>query len=357
MRHYLSPRARRKAFTLVELLVVIAIIGILIGMLLPAVQQVREAARRTECLNNMRQLGLASLNFESAHMSLPDAGFSELGRNQANLENGPSGEPNVRSALGAENLGWAFQILPFMEANNLFDLRKQTGLVPEVLEEEVSFFTCPSRGARLIVDSEGDITFYPDYAGLFSTHTLAGAASTGDLDLTFSPEITGAPGNSNLIRPRVADAGTLQANYWVGLINLAGIPDGTSLIRVSDVQSLVPDGSSNTAMYAEKHVPADLYADPNNPADNSKRGFYIGGYTTMRTAIGRRAAYPDSLTTQDPDYQLSAQNQSIGGPHPGTFNAVYGDGSTHGIDFNITHLNAYKLIHRSDGMVVNSSEF
>jgi prepilin-type N-terminal cleavage/methylation domain-containing protein len=94
----------RNAFTLVELLVVIAIIGILIGMLLPAVQQVREAARRTDCGNKIRQLGLAIMNYESAHKALPPGWTAN----------------DPLDAASAPGWGWSAQILPFVEAGNVY---------------------------------------------------------------------------------------------------------------------------------------------------------------------------------------------------------------------------------------------
>jgi len=106
----------KRGFTLVELLVVIAIIGILIGMLLPAVQAVRESARRTTCLNNMRQLGLAAQNFNSTKMRFPTNG----GNFTANTFDMEFPESNSEAVDGRGNSFWIF-LLPFIEQNTLFD--------------------------------------------------------------------------------------------------------------------------------------------------------------------------------------------------------------------------------------------
>ena len=134
----------RTAFTLVELLVVIAIIGILIGMLLPAVQAVREAARRATCMNNVRQLALAAHNYESAHGELP------LGINI------PIAHPFDSED---ELFGWGTALLPFMEQNNAFNVLGERPNVTiferandptdgqaviAVLQRSIPGFQCPS---------------------------------------------------------------------------------------------------------------------------------------------------------------------------------------------------------------------
>lgn len=121
----------RHAFTLVELLVVIAIIGILIGMLLPSVQSVREAARRTSCANNLRQLGIANHNFESTRGHLPLGGYG-----------------SVNDDNGLENIGfgWGAFLLPFVEQQPLFDM---VGVHPD--------------NQNILINSSGDRGTFEDF--------------------------------------------------------------------------------------------------------------------------------------------------------------------------------------------------
>ena len=141
---------RNSAFTLVELLVVIAIIGILIGMLLPAVQSVRTAARRTACMNQLRQLGLASLNYESAHMKLPPGITDD--------------DTNHQDAL---HTGFTY-LLPFIEQNNLYsslDLTQswKAPVNQAMGEASLPLFDCPE-SPTLVEQNGGIVGQANDYA-------------------------------------------------------------------------------------------------------------------------------------------------------------------------------------------------
>ena len=165
-RYRAGNRAEFRGFTLVELLVVIAIIGVLVALLLPSLQAAREAARRIECLNNLRQLGLACYNFESASGAFPTAGGAvEQFFNPADL---------ASAAYGYESASWMFQILPFIEAQNLQDLRRgdasgNVGFVDTGLSEiSVPQFNCPSRSGRFATIGT-DIYALGDYAGVMAS--------------------------------------------------------------------------------------------------------------------------------------------------------------------------------------------
>jgi prepilin-type N-terminal cleavage/methylation domain-containing protein len=138
---HFAPKQRRTGFTLVELLVVIAIIGVLVGLLLPAVQAAREAARRMQCSNNLKQLGLSTLNYESAYKRLPSAG---QGTNFAT--NPPS------TTIGRQSVFTA--ILPYIEQSNtyqLLDLRFAYNETPGNIaasKQGIATFVCPSNAIR-----------------------------------------------------------------------------------------------------------------------------------------------------------------------------------------------------------------
>ncbi len=173
--------SRRSAFTLVELLVVIAIIGILVGLLLPAVQAAREAARRIQCTNNVRQLGLATHNYESATGRLPSGWVS----------NGLSGEPGW---------GWSAALLPYMEGSNITNridwrIAIEDLTHKDIRETVVATFNCPSdpfgsvfemgkeSALELATVDDGDKLFRiskSNYIAMFGTFELEDSPYRGD---------------------------------------------------------------------------------------------------------------------------------------------------------------------------------
>lgn len=139
-------RLSRHAFTLVELLVVIAIIGILIALLLPAIQSAREAARRNSCLNNIRQLGVASQNHQDAYKKLPDGGhYNELTPKDANgnpMDNPPNGPTSAcPDCTGRESWGWCYQLAPFLEFGEIHKITNNS----TVRKTLIPAYYCPGR--------------------------------------------------------------------------------------------------------------------------------------------------------------------------------------------------------------------
>lgn len=222
-----SDRKMRNAFTLVELLVVIAIIGILVGLLLPAVQAAREAARRMQCSNNVKQMGLAMHNYESAYKTFPMAWWMDI----------PGGN-NVPNANGNT---WGFSILPFIEQTNLynqFDQRfpamNELGPIAvanvEVIKTPLNFFKCPS--------SPHDIneTYLGDATGAGVPVTWNAAPS----DYIATTGVLGA-------FARIAYSGNAGGSRH-GALQVYGLYGSN---RTGKIGSIV-DGTSNTILIAER---------------------------------------------------------------------------------------------------------
>ena len=161
---FLASKQRRcRGFTLVELLVVIAIIGILIALLLPAIQAAREAARRTRCLNNLKQIGLACLNHEEQLGYLPTGGWD--------WTEPPTFRNGVPMVGAEQRAGWGFQILPYIEGSNVFN----DGPLAAVSTIQAAFF-CPSRREPQTVTIEDD--YLPPLTGTVVTHALCDYAAS-----------------------------------------------------------------------------------------------------------------------------------------------------------------------------------
>ena len=374
----MKNQKNKRGFTLVELLVVIAIIGILIGMLLPAVQQVREAARRTECLNNLRQVGLASLSYDSTHMHLPTAGTTLNSWASTDTDQWDGGDGRAPGAQ--DNWSQFWQILPFIEQNNMLPIRQDfigwvdtTGLGdPRDMAGQglsIPAYTCPARGPRTNLSIlEGFETILSDYAGYQGSvpyfDDLAGGTESGiggtlrgstSGSFEWDPNKPSPPGEREFI-----NTGMIAKGGHGGYHDDAPVPfQKWSFISFGNIQ----DGSSNTIMYGEQSAFVQEYSPVLNEEQwtlaHAHFGFWIsGGYPNMRT-FNRAGIIPDNAETYQ-DYETHNAGgvdfrfeKSFGSPHPGTCNFVLGDGSTHSIsqsaNFNV--LNQAGM--RSDGSAIN----
>ena len=332
----------RQAFTLVELLIVIAIIGILVGLLLPAVQMAREAARISSCQNNLKQIGLAALSVDSAKGGYPTAGVVASTASQFSIRSTIQQTKDTNTS-GRFVGGWMFQVLPFIEQQSTYDLRSQgsgwktTGSA-SIRAIPVPAFNCPSRQGRFYIDSNNTPTMLGDYAGF------------------------GLMGSDNLNTPQnwpgASSTSVTQDNCdraYGGIISPGGWDRNGSNNFVTGQavkSSSVTDGTSNTAMIAEKSVRSDRYDGTSTqtyPANMPDMEGYYPAYRYTDIRLVKDTAGTAYAPLQDGGSRGAAKEYGFGTAHSATFGVVMGDGSVRGVGFltDATVLNT--VFQRADG--------
>jgi len=329
-----KSRAWQVGFTLIELLVVIAIIAVLIGLLLPAVQKVREAANRAKCANNLKQIGLAMHNYHDTFKALPPDRIAM---------NWPT---------------WAVLILPFIEQDNVYKLWniqkryfEQNG-PPETASDpcpiNINTYFCPSRRGVPNDPSQGmpktqDLPGggvqrrggRSDYANCGGTNGVQGAIVEGSRWLT-------SPPNANLDALPPPQLGVLCNSF-------------RSMTTFADIT----DGLSNTLLVGEKYIfPQDL--QDGSGTDGSVYSSGNGQENTFRRFVGNNGANPPILrplvrAIEDPGRDSNGNqwaDKAFGSHHPGICQFVFCDGSVKPLPVTI-ELNTLQLLGvRNDGQVI-----
>ncbi len=313
--------APQKGFTLVELLVAIGIIGVLIALLLPAVQQAREAGRRAECLNNLKQIGVGIMLHESTYEHLPTGGW---GKEWAGLP-----------GLGADRLqpgGWIFNTLPFVEQTNVHDLggisTADLSANGRRLEAPLELFVCPSRRSAELYENER--SWQPYFHPMLSKVARSDYAMNGG-----DRYIHAGSGPDSLSEARNFD--------WPDMSKSTGVCHQRSQVRLAEIV----DGTSNTYLVGEKHLPLDRYYSGEDAGDNES--MYSGDDRDLIRYTGDELD-PTSHPLSD-RFLAGREGEVFGGPHSGGFQVAFCDGSARFVAFSLEQVIHSRLGNRRDGLV------